>query len=64
MILCGKGVAVMQSHSHESYFILPAKKLPIARLPRSPLAKGALLLVVMVAMAIVALSLGLWWEVS
>jgi hypothetical protein len=61
VILCGKGVALMQSHSDES-FILPARKLPTVRLQRSALVKCALVLGLIVVMAIVALSLGILWD--
>jgi hypothetical protein len=53
----------MSSHGGESYyFILPARKLPTVRFQRSALVKCALVLVLIVVMAIVALSLGILWD--
>lgn len=53
----------MQSRNRESYyFILPAEKQPTLRLSKSPLMKWALVLVLVFVMAVVALSLGLWWD--
>jgi len=57
----------MQSPSREPYFILPAKKQPLLKLPklgfqRAPLMTGALVLVLIVIMVFVALSLGAWWD--
>ena len=70
MILAGEGVAAMQSQalkssleSHlESYFILPLKKQPAARPPRTLLMSGVLTLITIFAMAIIALSMGMWWD--
>jgi hypothetical protein len=51
------------SRSRESYyFVLPAKKQPMLRLQRLPLVKWTLVPVLMIVMALVALSLGLWWD--
>ena len=55
-MLHGKGVAVMRSQAQrrsreyyrESYFILPTKKQPT--------------LIAILAMVIIALSLGMWWD--
>jgi len=52
----------MQSHRREPYFILPAEKQPTQRLSKLPLLKWALILGLMILMALVALSLGLWWD--
>jgi len=52
----------MQSHSPESYFILPVKKQPAMRPPRAPFVKSALMVVLMLIMVIVALSLGTYWD--
>jgi hypothetical protein len=52
----------MQSHSRESYFILPAEKQPTPKVSQVPLLKWALILMLMIVMALVALSLGLWWD--
>jgi|HubBroStandDraft_6_1064221.scaffolds.fasta_scaffold61523_5 hypothetical protein len=53
----------MQSHSREScYFVLPARKSRTVILPRSASMKWALALVLMIVTAMVALSLGLWWD--
>jgi hypothetical protein len=55
----------MPSHSRSRksyYFVLPAKKQPTLKLQRFPLVKWALVVVLMVVMAIIALSLGLWWD--
>jgi hypothetical protein len=52
----------MQSHSSESYFILPSKKQPAVRSLRTPLMTGTLVLVTMPIMIVVALSMGMWWD--
>jgi hypothetical protein len=46
----------------EFYFILPIKKQPGARLPRTLLMSGVLTLITIFAMAIIALSMGMWWD--
>ena len=62
MTLYGKGVAVVQSRSCESYFILSAKKQPAVRFLRAPLMTGVLVLFAMLMMVIAALLLGAWWN--
>jgi hypothetical protein len=70
VILGGEGVAVMQLQTQrsslesyrESHFILPTKKRPTVRHPRTLLMTGALTLITIFAMAIIALSLGMWWD--
>ena len=58
----------MPSPSHssesysESYFVIPIKKQPIIKLPRTPLMTGVLTLIAILFMVAVALSLGLWWD--
>jgi len=52
----------MQSYSDESYFVLPVPKRQTLGVPRSAFVKWALVLVLMVVMALVALSLGLLWD--
>jgi|HubBroStandDraft_4_1064222.scaffolds.fasta_scaffold515182_1 hypothetical protein len=57
----------MQLPSREPYFILPAKKQPLLKLPQvgfqgAPLLTGALVLVLIVIMVLVALSLGALWD--
>ena len=58
----------MQSLSHssesysESYFVLPVKKQPTINLPKAPLVTGALTLIAILFMVVIALSLGLWWD--
>lgn len=52
----------MPSHSRESYFILPVKKQPTVRFPRSQFVKWALVPVVMIVMILSALGLGAWWD--
>ncbi len=57
----------MQLPSREPYFILPAKKQPLLKLPKvgfqsAPLMTGALVLVLIVIMVLVALSLGALWD--
>jgi hypothetical protein len=69
-MLHGKGVAVMRSQAQrrsreyyrESYFILPTKKQPTVRLLRTLLMTGVLTLIAILAMVIIALSLGMWWD--
>ncbi len=46
----------------ESYFVLPVKKQPTIKLPRSVLMTGALTLIAILFMVVVGLSLGLWWD--
>jgi hypothetical protein len=46
----------------ESYFVRPDKKQPTRRLAITPLMTGALTLIVTLAMAIVALLLGMGWD--
>jgi hypothetical protein len=70
VILAGEGVAAMQSQAlksslesyRESDFVLPLKKQPTARPPRTLLMSGVLTLITVFAMAIIAISLGMWWD--
>jgi Co/Zn/Cd efflux system component len=51
-----------ESYRESYYFVLPAEKQPTLGFQRSSLVKWGLVLLLMVAMALVALSLGLWWD--
>jgi hypothetical protein len=46
----------------ESHFILPIKKQPTVRLPRTLLMTGVLTLLAISAMATIAVSLGMLWD--